>query len=326
MHNKLAKFLLAGCLSIFLSTDAIACNAETTPIPASFNFGAKTTLNVAQNNIAYSAGAAGNFVITCPVALSLVLLSADWVSFTLVDRLQLKNGSNAIDLQLGYNPSFTPPFTAQNAYSGQLALGSLLNLTLLGDKSLRIPMYLRTVPTDTWPAPGVYSGTFRVALAGTICTATLIGICVGWTSFGPNVITSFYVELTVEKYCQFITVPSTHDMGEVGLLSAATDTQIGVTVRCGQSEDFLMYATAGLSHNGSYRRLRSPALNYIGYDIYHPGAAGTQLLGLSSVDNPYSATGTGNNQTLNFPVRVRSGQTTPIAGTYRDTIAFVIEY
>lgn len=304
---------------------AQTCSAEVTPTPAHFEFGTWSAPTVATGIIGWSSPPAGYIVVGCSVALSLNILSyGTTFNYRLVDKLELKNGTRSIAFRLSHNSSFSPAYSNPGE-GANLASSTLLNLVVLGASGIQVPISLGTVPTSVWPKPGVYSGTYRVSVEGYVCTVSL-AICLTSVYYGPNIV-SFTASLTVPKYCQFISAPATHNMGTVSFLDSVAQSFIPLNIRCGQDEDFMIYATNGMHHDGSSRRLKlSTGTSYVRYNLYHPAPNSTTLLGNSAGTGSLTYIATGNEQTLNIPIRVVAGQATPAVGTYSDTVTFVIEY
>lgn len=298
------------------------CQSAITPTPSTFLFNSATATPqaLATSNINTANSPTAVMVIECNVALQLNILSfSTSVRYELIQNLIIYNGTRAINLQLSHLPAFT--IAHSNAGSGTtLNSATLLNLSLLSGQNLQIPIYVRTIPTSVWPKAGLYTGSFQLAVTGNICTAGVVA-CLLSVPISPNTTTTFTINLDVPKYCQFISVPTTISMGSVSFLDEVSTSQIPVTIRCGQDEDFKIYATAGDNY-ATTRRLRSAANNFVGYEIFHPGST-TQVL---SQVTGFNAVATGNNQAFNFPLRVNAGQATPPSGVYTDTVLFIVEY
>jgi len=83
----------------------------------------------------------------------------------------------------------------------------------------------------------------------------------------------------------------------------------------------LLYVDNGNNYASSTRRMKSPAGNFIAYEIFKPSTT-TPLNAL----NALSRLGTGASENLIFPLKVTTGQSTPIAGVYTDNVRVVLEY
>lgn len=325
MSNIFAKLVLFLLIFFAICETSVAqtvCQSAITPTPSTFTFStaASTPPNLATSYVGTENSPTAVLVIECNVALQLNLISLTTsVRYELLQNLIIYNGTRSIGLQLSHEASFSPAHSSVGNGS-TLNSATLLNLSLLSGQNLQIPIHVRTIPTSVWPKPGLYTGSFQLAVTGNICTVGVIA-CLLSVPISPNTTTTFTVNLNVPKYCQFITVPSTIAMGSVSFLEDVTNSQIPVTIRCGQDEDFKIYATSGENFSTT-RRLKSSANNFVGYEIFHPGST-TQTL---SQTTGFDAVATGQNQSFNFPLRVNSGQTTPPAGTYTDTVRFVVEY
>lgn len=235
-----------------------------TPTPSTFTFStaASTPPNLATSYVGTENSPTAVLVIECNVALQLNLISLTTsVRYELLQNLIIYNGTRSIGLQLSHEASFSPAHSSVGNNS-TLSSAALLNLSLLSGQNLQIPIHVRTTPTSVWPKPGLYTGSFQLAVTGNICTVGVIAYLLS-VPISPNTTTTFTVNLNVPKYCQFITVPSTIAMGSVSFLEDVTNSQIPVTIRCGQDEDFKVYATSGENFSTT-RRLKSSANNFVG--------------------------------------------------------------
>lgn len=318
-------FFLLALVSVFFSKSVLAvCNASATTTPATINYGSNASQDVPTGGISPNGSAVdAQFSVTCSVALTLQLLSlSSWLRYTAQQPLTMTNGTDTITYTLGSNNTYTPAITAQGQSVGGPAGFSLLGLALLASGRIDIPLHVKTNATTIWPSAGTYTGTQTLAVDGNICTGVSIAvICLGYTPVSSTV--TMNMTMVVSKSCEFISTPTLVDFGTVSFIeNASTSAQLSVSIRCTNQEDYLFYADTGNNYAGGTRYLKSVAGQTIAYGIFQPSSS-TQVL---SVTNPLNRMGTGMNETINLPVRITTGQATPVAGIYSDNVRMVIEY
>lgn len=324
MTKLIASLISILISSVFASTSAFAvCNASATTTPATINFGSKASQIVPAGGITPNgSAAAATFSVTCSVALTLQLLSlSSWIRYTAQQPLTFSNGTDTISYTLASNSTYTPAITAQGQSIGGPTGFNLLSLALLASGHIDIPLYVKTNTTTLWPSAGTYTATQTLAVDGNICTGVSIAVvCLGYTPVNSTV--TMNMTMVVSKSCEFVSSPTLVDFGSVSFLDNVAAAQLSVSVRCTNQEDYLLYADTGNNYSAGSRYMKSSGGQSIAYGIFQPNST-TQVLGVS---NPLSRFGTGMSETINLPVRVTSGQSTPIAGTYTDSVRMVIEY
>lgn len=309
-------------LSLYAQHTFAACSASATTTPALLDYGTYASQNVPAGGISPNGtGASSNFSVTCSVGLTLQLLSTtSWVRYTAQNALTLSNGTDTISYTMGSNPTYTPAITAAGQSIGGSTGFQLLSLALLASGKIDIPIYVKTLTTTIWPSAGTYTGAQSLAVDGVICTGLGIGgICLGTNSISSTV--TFSMKLVVSKSCEFISTPTLVDFGVVSFVANANNATLSATLRCTNQEDYLLYIDNGNNYASNTRRMKSPAGNFISYEIFKPSST-TPLNSL----NALSRLGTGASENVVFPFKVTTGQSTPIAGVYTDNVRVVIEY
>ena len=324
MKKLTALFLSLLFCSFFASTSAFAvCNASATTTPATINYGSNASQTVPAGGISPNGAAVdATFSVTCSSALTLQLLSlSSWLRYTAQQPLNLSNGIDTISYTLASNSTYTPGITAQGQSVGGPSGFSLLGVGVLASGRIDIPLHVKTNTTTLWPSAGTYTATQTLAVDGNICTSVSIAvICLGYTPVSSTVTMS--MTMVVSKSCEFISTPTLVDFGSVSFLENAAAAQLSVSVRCTNQEDYLLYADNGNNYAAGSRYLKSSGGQSIAYQIFQPSST-TQVLGITT---PLNRLGTGMSETVNLPVRITSGQPTPVAGTYTDNVRMVIEY
>ncbi|PUA30566.1 MAG: hypothetical protein B0W54_08805 [Cellvibrio sp. 79] len=309
---------------MFCSASAFAvCNTSATTTPATINYGSNASQTVPAGGISPNGAAVdATFSVTCSSALTLQLLSlSSWLRYTAQQPLNLSNGIDTVSYTLASNSTYTPGITAQGQSVGGPSGFSLLGLGVLASGRIDIPLHVKTNTTTLWPSAGTYTATQTLTVDGNICTSVSIAIiCLGYTPVNATVTMS--MTMVVSKSCEFISTPTLVDFGSVSFLENTAAAQLSVSIRCTNQEDYLLYADNGNNYTSGSRYLKSAGGQSIAYQIFQPSST-TQILG---VTNPLNRLGTGMSETVNLPVRITTGQSTPVAGTYTDNVRMVIEY
>lgn len=319
---KYALYILLLLSSAMQHALAATCAATTGTTPAIFDYGTSASQAVPAGGISPNAGgASGTFSVSCSVVLTLGLLSTtSWIRYTAQNALTLSNGTDTIPYTIASNSTYTPAITTSGQSIGGPTGFALLSLGLLTSGHTDIPLYVKTLATTIWPSAGTYTGTQVLAVDGSMCTGLgLPGVCAGSTPISSTV--TFTMKLVVSKSCEFISTPTLVDFGVVSFLSNATNIQLNASLRCTNQEDYLLYVDNGNNYSTGTRHLVSPALNSIAYEILQPTS--TIPLSLSS---PLSRFGTGASESVAIPLRITTGQSTPPAAVYTDSVRVVIQY
>lgn len=299
------------------------CSASATTTPALISYGTYASQDVPIGNISPNGTAVdANFSVTCSVALSLTLLSTtSWLRYTAQQPLIMSNGADTISYVMGSNATYTPGITSSGQSIGGQTGFQLLTLGILTSGQVNIPLHVTTATTAIWPRAGTYMGTQSLLVDGSICTGIgLPGICIGSSPVNSTVTMS--MAMTVTKSCEFISSPTLVDFGTVSFLENASTATLSTSLRCTHDEDYLFYPDNGSHYASGSRRMVSAGGQSISYQIYQPSSTTV----LVSSTNPLSRSGTGASEVIVLPIRVTSGQSAAVAGTYTDSVRMVIEY
>lgn len=139
--------------------------------------------------------------------------------------------------------------------------------------------------------------------------------------------TSFYTSAsaTVSNACR-ITLATDLDFGMAGALSANRDQASTITLRCPNGTNWRLGLGNGSHANGSVRRMRSAAGDYITYELYL-NAARTQRWGNTPGTDTSNGTGAGESSPLLQTVYGRvPPQANAPAGGYADTVTVTLTY
>ncbi|MBC6907029.1 hypothetical protein DWB84_16400 [Saccharophagus sp. K07] len=314
-----ATFLLLGCF---------CAQAECTVAPATLdnpvNFGTVPSRDVPLGSISPNGGApATYFYADCTVLLTIGLLSAaGWIEYEVLEPLELINGESTISYVIASTADYTPVITQPGGTIGGVGGLDLLSLTLLANtQQMHIPLYIKTISTGIWPTAGTYTGIQKLSVRGEICELlSILNICLLTSTFSRVV--DMPLVLEVSKSCEFSSVASQVDMGQMSFLEDAETATLNATVRCTNQEDYLLYADNGDHYSGGFRNMESTTGTKIAYEIFHHGSPSEPL----TAANPMSREGTGGFEAVSLPVRVVPGQETPVSGVYKDNIRLILEY
>lgn len=307
--------------SIFCHNVYANCTVTSTTAPASVLLGTHNTKVVSTGGI--TSGQVF-FWVECTVTLELNLLgdASSTLSYTANNPMVLTHAtvpSEQIGYQIASNTTFTPTITNQGGSIGGGSF-SLLSLTLLQSKNIRVPVYVRTGTTSRWPRSGTYNSHQSLHVTGSICTLSVLNACL--TAYPVTNTVTMPIQLEVSKLCEFIEVSTDVSFGGHAFMDHVAPQTLTARVQCTHGDTFKIYASLGAHHNGNHRQMNGPGQQKIAYDIYHPSSTTNTL----TQANGYSKAGTGLPDDIVFPVRVIAGQTTPAIGNYQDTVRLVIEY
>lgn len=323
MMQRITAYIFFSVISLFHVKVFAACNASATTTPATVNYGTHASQTLPAGGISPNGTSlSGYFSVTCSSALTLQLLStASWLRYTAQNSLTLSNGTDSINYVLASNTGYSPSISSSGQSIGGPTGFNVLSLGLLTSGRVDVPLFVKTVAITKWPNAGTYTGTQTLTVDGSICTSiSVLNACL--TPNAVNSTVTMNMTMVVSKSCEFVSVPALVDVGSVSFLENAIAAQLSVSVRCTNQEDYLLYADNGNNYASGSRRLKSAGGQHINYAIFHP-ASTSQVIGST---NALNRTGTGMSETINLPVRVTSGQPTPAAGIYSDSVRMVIEY
>ncbi len=114
------------------------------------------------------------------------------------------------------------------------------------------------------------------------------------------------------------------DFGTHGLLTAVVDNMAAVSPQCTNTTPYQVGLGNGLYAVGNTRRMRSPAGNYVTYELYRDNGR-TQRWGNTVNTDTLGLTGSGSPQSTSMYGRVPVQASVP-AGNYADTVTVTITY
>lgn len=134
---------------------------------------------------------------------------------------------------------------------------------------------------------------------------------------------NFTVQITIQEECE-LTSATDLDFGTHGILSAALTANSAITVQCTSGTDYDLALDAGIGAGATVAaRKMTNAGQTVTYALYQDSAL-TTIWG-DSAGETVAGTGDGNPQL--YPVYGQvPPQTTPLPGTYTDTITVTLSY
>lgn len=295
------------------------------PLPASFG-----TVNSTLVRGTVQSASTTNAGLQCTGSLLSLLSSGDHFYATITSSTSGLVGptGDVIPYTLYANNSTSFPITRGVAFdfarNGILDLLGLLN----GTTPKTVPLYVKT-NLGANVAAGLYQETLTIAWAWDYCSGISVGtICLGRDK--GNGSRTLNVSLTVSNDCQ-ITTPNIV-FNSAPVVSAFTTVNQSINISCTKGSNYTVGLDDGVNLAGGRRRMKSPANNYLAYDIFK--SAGSERWGSlntarrASTDanvNPGAGTGTGS-QIFNYNARVYSDQPTPPAATYSDSVILDVQF
>ncbi|MEK2608847.1 spore coat U domain-containing protein [Pseudomonas shirazensis] len=300
------------------------CNMVNT-LPASFG-----TVNSTLVRGTVQSASTTNAGLQCTGSLLSLLSSGDHFYATITSSTSGLVGptGDVIPYTLYANNSTSFPITRGVAFdfarNGILDLLGLLN----GTTPKTVPLYVKT-NLGANVAAGLYQETLTIAWAWDYCSGISAGtICLGRDK--GNGSRTLNVSLTVSNDCQ-ITTPNIV-FNSAPVVSAFTTVNQSINISCTKGSNYTVGLDDGVNPAGGRRRMKSPANNYLAYDIFK--SAGSERWGSlntarrASTDanvNPGAGTGTGS-QIFNYNARVYSDQPTPPAASYSDSVILDVQF
>jgi spore coat protein U-like protein len=188
------------------------------------------------------------------------------------------------------------------------------------------PVYGRVPAGQNLPATNTFqSGLGGSALYWSWSNTATPGNCMSGS--GGTGSTNFYVGVTatVSNACR-ITLATDLDFGSVGSVSSSQDQTSQITVRCPSGTSWKLGLNNGANASGATRRMRSPAGNYVNYELYRDGGR-SQRWGNTAGTDTSDGTGAGETSPITRVVYGRvPAQTTVPQGTYSDTVTITLTY
>lgn len=236
---------------------------------------------------------------------------------------KLANGATQLNFELSPNSGGSPPWGARGTAN---ALIQVDFNALLGNGSTTVPIYA-SLPAGQNVAAGVYQSNFNSTHTEMTYRSNLLGLVAGCASItSPVARFPFQVKATVINDCLI----SANDIvfpvsGVLATTIAATGT---VTAKCTQGSSYTITLNAGTGTGStitSRRMTRLTGTQQVQYQL-HQNASYTLPWGNGTGGTTgVAGTGTGLNQNYTVYARVLP-QTTPVAGTYVDTITATVTY
>lgn len=188
-----------------------------------------------------------------------------------------------------------------------------------------LPLTIRTA-SGTQVAAGTYTSVITINWSWHLCAVGALGLCVYDDGTATSVVN---VTMIVTPDCA-IAAPQIN-FGTAALVGSLDPVTQSITIRCSKDAAYTVGIDNGLHASGG-RRMENGG-NYIAYDIYYPagsasrwGPAGAERRGSdTATTNAGVYTGT-TDQTFTYSAEILSGQTTPPAGTYTDTLTVDVAF
>jgi spore coat protein U-like protein len=237
-----------------------------------------------------------------------------------------KNGTNQISYEIYSDPGRTTRWSSWKSGTGA-GREVLLTLGTTGSYSGSVTMYARVLAGQTGVVAGnptlTYTEAFtttahshqraRYVSTGQLCPAMTTG-----TSRWGNM----SVRVLVPKKC--LINGNTLNFGTVSSLNSAVDASTNLSVSCSNTLTYNIGLSNGLNATTPTTRRMNQGGNYVSYSLYRD-AARTQNWGSTIGSDTFSSAGTGN--AVSVPVYGRVPvQTTPVPGTYNDTVVVTVTY
>lgn len=275
-----------------------------------------------------------NLVVSCDTVLN--LLTSDTVSMNVLSatatsgtRATMKRTDNttvtdAIPVRVcgtsTCSNSTETPVGQSYSWSGSTLLG------LLSSKSYTLPIYFRTVSGQSVSA-GPYQVTITLNISYSVCPTGVLGICLGTPQAGTTAVTT-QLNMTVTNDCITITAPDVN-FGSAPLVSSFPTVSQSIAITCTKGSTYTVGINNGANAGSGTVRNMVSGSNSMSYDLYKGsssnrwGPTGTDRWA-SSAASSVSSDGTVN--TYNYTAKILSGQNTPPAGSYTDTLVVDIAF
>lgn len=306
---------------------APGCATSTPTTTASFGSPTSIQVNSSRQNTSIA-----NAGVQCGGSLLTVLGAPGYINAVVstAKGSKLTNAAgDAIPYQIFADQNYSyqiTPGTAMNYYNATLL--NLLGLT--GSNNAPLPMYFRTVTGSLNISSGTYTDTVTVNWSWSICTLVSVGnLCIGPVNTGTATAV-VNISLVINNDC-IINAPNI-SFGTAPLVSAFSPVTQTISVQCTKGTSYTVGLSDGSNASSGQRRMANGS-NYISYEIYQ-GSGGTTRWGSTAGQTRSSGSadvnpgaGTGNStQGFIYNSKVLSGQTTPPAGTYTDTIVINVGF
>jgi spore coat protein U-like protein len=319
----LATLVLIG-FALLLTMPARAQNITCTASMSGLAFGTvnpQSSLTTANATLGYTCTNSANSTRSATVCFSIGEPGGGQTN----PRLMHDAGGDALQFQLYQNASYSLVWGSTFFGSFQTPLQVPITLTARATTGARTAtMYGQVLNNQNTAVPGSYTdvyanGDTAVAI-NEVAGSTPPGSC---TTTQAGVYFPFTVSAVVARQC---TVSATTlNFGNVGLLTASTPGTSALSVQCASGSAYNIGLNAGLNGGGniSARKMVLGASS-VGYQLYS-NTARTTVWGDTVGTNTVAGTGSGLTQNYTVYGSVPA-QTTPVAGTYHDTITVTVTY
>lgn len=319
--------LMAGA---WLQPAMAACTVST----ASINLGGRTSFDAQTADSQAGSGSSG---LSCT---GLGLLSSQYIYTTISSITPLTHAPSGDTINFSVSSTAGGAALPIGTVSGNLAQLQLLSLGSGGN----VNMFVQLAAAGNVSA-GTYTGTINLRWHYATCgSLDAIGVCVGdWdrtaginqncvillvrlctldtgTLPGAGSPTTITVTLTITPDCRFDA--NEVNFGSAPFVSSFNPVSGELRIRCTKGSTFTVGLGDGLAHNG--RRRMSNGAHRLEYDLFRPGNtvwnATTQRVQQLTPAGGLTA------QLFPFEARIYPDQTTPIPGTYTDTVIIDVQF
>ncbi|NER64375.1 spore coat protein U domain-containing protein [Pseudomonas sp. MAFF212427] len=319
------KRCAAGLLVLLAAGQVSAQCAVVATTPATFGSVSSTLVRTdIQSTSTANAG------LECSGSLLSLLRSNDYFKATFSSTTSSTGlvgpTGDVISYTLYANNSTSYPITRGVAYD--FARNGIIDaLGLLGGSTPKtVPLYMKTI-IGANVAAGLYRETLTVAWDIDYCYGIGLGnACLGRQQLALS--TSLTISLTVTNDCQ-ITTPNIV-FGTAPVVSGFATVNQSINLSCTKGSSYTVGLNDGLNVSGGRRRMKSPANNYLAYDIYKSGGSvrwgstsGARRASGDADVNPGQGAGGGAGvgaQIFHYNAKVYTDQATPPAATYTDSV------
>jgi len=235
--------------------------------------------------------------------------------------MQSPGTQTSLGYQLFSDAARTQVFGGLGSVGGQgITFSGASFLSASGTSVIPITVYGRIPGNQTGVTPGAYASAYQppldIRIDWQICN--LILLCASGTIGEP-----FTVRAQVQPNC--LVAATDLDFGTAGVLSGAINASSQIEVRCTANSPYQIGLDDGLYATGPLgRRMQGASGNFVAYELFRD-AIRTQPWGATGSGLSQSGTGGGVGQVFQVFGRVPA-QTTPPAGTYRDTVIVTVTY
>ncbi len=311
--------LLVWLLLLFSGASWAACTVST----VNAAFGSVTSFALGGTG---EVETSGSLVVRCDTILNLltndsVTLNYTAASLSASSRATLTRTDNAtvndaIPVRLcglaGCASSSEVQISKAYSWSGSTLLG------LLGTRQYTLPLYFRTVAGQNVSA-GPYQVTLTFSVTYSVCALGALGLCT--TAQTGTATTSVVLNMTVTNDCSAMTTPDVN-FNSAPLVQNFPTVSQAISVTCTKGSVYTIGINNGANSFNNVRRMASGG-EYLSYDLYKE-ATGNRWGGSGSErwssDASSQVSTDGLLRTYNYTAKVLSGQATPPAGTYSDTL------